>query len=124
MKLITCICGHQHQCSARMSNVERAKKAARSRPRITDGKIDVADATRQVQQVAEAVETKNLPPVFSTELPPYDNVDLANEKVEKAVAATKATQRVPRKVADALTGNRMPGQPCEKHKRRFCSACN
>jgi hypothetical protein len=45
MKLVRCICGHEHTCSARMSNIERARKAARSRPRMTDGKIEKRGAS-------------------------------------------------------------------------------
>ena len=48
MKQVRCICGHEHECVARLSNVERAQKAARARmPRITGGKIDVAIESSQ-----------------------------------------------------------------------------
>lgn len=36
VKLVRCRCGHEHQCPARLSNRERAAKAARARVRTED----------------------------------------------------------------------------------------
>lgn len=65
MKLVRCKCGVTHECAARMSNRERAQRAAAARGSITK------------QGIQNAIT----------------NYETYSEKVEAAVAATKAIQR-------------------------------
>lgn len=58
MKLVRCKCGDEHECSARLSNRERAEKAARARV-----------GSRQTQGAADASGAHNPVPVGSTPSP-------------------------------------------------------
>ena len=48
VKRVRCKCGEEHECAARLSNLERATKAARARlPRITNGTIETSAVPAQ-----------------------------------------------------------------------------
>ena len=90
MKRVRCKCGVEHECAARLSNLERATKAARARlPRITHGKIDVAGAEAAPEPAGERRDEM----VEMVEQPEVDRGDARSLRPDAVESAQEAQAR-------------------------------
>lgn len=129
MKRVRCKCGVEHECAARLSNQERATKAARARlPRVTDGKIDVAGGAAHPEP---QMERGGPLAVQATDSPQVEQTAGGNNKkagpgavVPQADVAPMAEQPTRnRQVAGSspAVGSKRKGGLCEHGRdRKFC----